>query len=139
MPVGTTGNRAGSIVRAMRASPAFPERYVWYVLVGFLDLIMTNTLMTYFGAIEANRLADAVIRHGGFAGLIAFKSASMVLVISICEFVARRKRETAGKLATAAVVLSAVPVVAAALQLAVYDPDRHMTPEVAERLVAWAD
>lgn len=123
----------------MRASPAFPQRYVWYVLVGFLDLIMTNTLINYFGAIEVNRLADAVIRHGGFAGLIAFKATSMVLVISICEIVARRKRETAGKLATAAVVLSAVPVVAAALQLAAFDPDRHLSTETAERLatIAW--
>lgn len=130
---------AGSVAGYLRHTPAFPRRYVWYVLVGFLDLILTNTLINYFGAIEANGIAAAVIHAAGFGGLVAFKAASMVLVIAICEVIARKRVDVARKLSGWAIGLSAVPVVAGAVQLAAFDPQRHLAPEDLETLamVGW--
>src|ERR1043165_5349213 len=68
----------------------YPEQYVWYILVCALDLIMTNTVLNYFGAREVNSIADAAIRHAGFWGLIALKFATVVLVVLICEHIGRK-------------------------------------------------
>jgi hypothetical protein len=97
----------------------FPDHYCWYLLVCALDLMLTNTMVHHFGAIEVNGLAARVIEAGGFWGLIAFKMATAVLVISICEHIGRERRATARRVAEWAVAISAVPSVLSMAQLGI--------------------
>lgn len=98
----------------------YPNQYVWYVLVSSLDLIMTNTVMTHFGAREVNTIADKAIQLFGFWGLIGLKFATVVVVIAICEFVGARRPALGKKIAEWAVAISAVPVVVAIVQAIVH-------------------
>lgn len=95
----------------------FPDHYCWYLLVCALDLMLTNTLIHHFGAIEVNGLAARVIESGGFWGLIAFKMATAILVIAICEHIGRSRLATARRLAEWAIAVSAVPSVLSMAQL----------------------
>lgn len=102
-----------------RREVLFPNHYCWYLLVCALDLVLTNTLINHFGAIEVNGLASRVIEAGGFWGLIAFKMATAVLVISICEHVGRVRLGTARRVAEWAIAISAIPSVLSMAQLSV--------------------
>ncbi|MBX3402402.1 MAG: hypothetical protein KF699_03220 [Phycisphaeraceae bacterium] len=97
----------------------FPDHYCWYLLVCALDLVLTNTMIHHFGAIEVNGLAARVIESGGFWGLIAFKMATAMLVIAICEHVGRVRPATARRVAEWAIAISAVPSVLSMAQLSV--------------------
>jgi hypothetical protein len=98
----------------------YPNHYAWYILVSSLDLIMTNTVMHHFGAIEVNTIADTAIRHLGFWGLIGLKFATVVLVVYICEHVGRKRPSLGEKIASWAVAISAIPVVVAAAQIVLH-------------------
>lgn len=102
-----------------RQEVLFPDHYCWYLLVCALDLMLTNTLIHHFGAIEVNGLAARVIESGGFWGLITFKMATAVLVIWICEHVGRSRLATARRLAEWAIAISAIPSVLSMAQLSV--------------------
>jgi hypothetical protein len=101
----------------LRRHVLYPNQYAWYVLVSSLDLMMTNTVMNYFGAHEVNTIADRAIAWAGFWGLIGLKFATVVLVVAICEFVGGRRPALGKKVAEWAVAISAVPVVIALAQV----------------------
>jgi hypothetical protein len=101
----------------LRRHVLYPNQYVWYVLVSSLDLIMTNTVMTHFGAREVNTIADKAIQWCGFWGLIGLKFATVLLVVGICEHVGRKRPVLGKKIAEWAVAISAVPVVIAVVQV----------------------
>lgn len=96
----------------------FPAHYMWYVLVCVLDLVLTNTVINYYGAREVNGIAHHAIELMGFWGLIALKVATMVVVITVCETVGRKRERLGLKVAEWAVALSALPVVATVTQIA---------------------
>jgi hypothetical protein len=104
----------------LRRPVLYPDQYTWYVLVSSLDLMMTNTVMTHFGAREMNTIADRAIQHFGFWGLIGLKFATVVLVVVICETVGRRRPLLGKRIAEWAVALSAIPVILAVAQLVVH-------------------
>jgi uncharacterized membrane protein len=96
----------------------YPDRYAWYVLVSALDIIVTVTVLVHLGAREVNTFAQWSIERFGTWGLIGLKFASVIVVVLICEHIGR-KHERAGRwLATAAIVLSLMPVAAALGQVA---------------------
>jgi short subunit fatty acids transporter len=95
----------------------FPDHYCWYLLVCVLDLVLTNTMLHHFGGIEVNGIAARIIDSGGFWGLIAFKMATAILVISICEHVGRVRLATARRVAEWAIAISAIPSVLSLTQL----------------------
>jgi len=95
----------------------FPNAYAWYVLVCSIDLMLTHTVMTHAGATEVNAIAARAIEHAGLWGLIALKTATMVVVLLICEAVGGRKFESGKRLSEWAVAISSVPVVLTLLQL----------------------
>jgi hypothetical protein len=103
--------------RALTQPVLFPSRYAWYVLVCFLDLIVTNTIIAHFGGVEANAIAQRAIALAGFWGLIAFKVCSMIVVITICEIVGRRREPTGRRVAEWAIALSSIPVVLGLMQI----------------------
>ena len=124
-----------ALPRLLRRPVLFPDRYAWYVLVCFLDLIVTNTILAHFGGIEVNGIAHRVIELGGFGGLIAFKCASVVLVVTICEVVGRRREPLARRVSEWAIAISAIPVVVGLLQIPF--ETEHVEPRPRAQLLVW--
>lgn len=100
----------------------FPNGYLWLVLAGSLDVIMTH-LMLNLGAVEVNVIADAALRTAGLWGLIALKFSMVACVLAICEYVGRRRPQTARSLVGAGVALNFFPVAASLAQLALFFDD----------------
>ncbi len=95
----------------------YPDLYCWYVLAASLDILVTAIVMAYYGAVEVNGVASAVIERFGFGGLIPLKFATVILVLLVCEYVGRTKRVTGQRVAQLAVVVSFFPIVAAGAQV----------------------
>lgn len=95
----------------------YPDLYCWYVLAASLDILVTALVMSYYGAVEVNGVASAVIERFGFGGLIPLKFATVVLVLLVCEYVGRLRPRTGLRVAQFAVGVSFLPVVAAAAQV----------------------
>lgn len=78
--------------------------------------------MTYcvlqLGGAEVNPLALAWLQLFGHWGLIVLKYTSLLIVVAICEMIARRQTSTGQRLAEWAVVIAALPVVLGLVQIA---------------------
>ena len=94
----------------------YPQAYTWLILVSALDIMFTWVVL-HFGGREVNLIADLIIESSGLWGLLIFKFGLVVLSIVICEEVGRRKPESGRWLSWLAVVISALPVIAAIVQL----------------------
>lgn len=105
---------------ALQQPALYPDHYAWYVLVSALDVMVTWVVLTLGGA-EVNAVALAALRAGGVWGLLALKTASIVVVVLICEYVGRARPGTGLSVARLAVMVSSLPVVAGLLQLAVWN------------------
>jgi hypothetical protein len=88
----------------------FPNLYVWFVFFSALDIMLTWAILRR-GGTEVNPVADAVIKNWGLPGAIVFKFSLTLLVVVVCEIVARQRYGTALGLAITAMLVSAVPVV----------------------------
>ena len=97
----------------------YPDRYAWYVLASSLDIMVTVTVLVHLGAREVNTFAQWSIERFGTWGLIGLKFLSVIVVVAICEHIGRRKPRLGATLATAAILLSLVPVFAAITQVIV--------------------
>ncbi len=89
----------------------YQNSYVWLVFVSALDLILTMLVIYIWKGHEVNPIAATIIQHMGFRWTIAFKLGIILLVIIICEVVGRREDRAGRRLAIAAVVVSALPVI----------------------------
>jgi len=92
--------------RAMR----YPAPYTWLVFLASMDIMLT-WIVLHGGGNEVNSLAAWVIRIAGLPGMVIYKFALVLVIIGVCEVIARRKEPTARKLAEWAVAITAVPVV----------------------------
>lgn len=99
-----------------RRAVLYPNVYVWFVFLAALDIVFTWMILHREGS-ELNWLASLVIEHGGVYGVAAYKFGLAVVVITVCEIVGRRRYSIGRRLAKAAVVLTAVPVVVGITQL----------------------
>ena len=100
----------------MATQALYPNRYVWFVFLSTMDVLMTFVVL-WFGGREANSLANWVLERWGFAGMTIFKFALVVVVIGLCEIVGRL-RESAGRLLiNVGIVVTCVPVTVAFLLL----------------------
>jgi uncharacterized membrane protein len=90
----------------------FPNLYTWFVFLSALDVMFT-WIVLHFGGIEANQLANWFFRQWGLWGMIVLKFSVVVFVLILCEFMARRDRATARRIAIWGVVLNALPVITA--------------------------
>lgn len=106
--------RSGALGREV----LFPNQYAWYLLACALDIMLTVTILEHLHGREVNAVAQRAIELGGHWGLIGLKFASAVLVVSICEYVGRRKRRVGERVAGLAVAISAAPCVLALAQIA---------------------
>jgi hypothetical protein len=95
----------------------FPNGYVWFVLISTLDIVLTF-LVLHLGGREANHVANVILQRYGLRGLIAFKFALVTLVIVICEWVGRRREESARLLLSAGFIITCMPVAIAMVLIA---------------------
>ncbi len=87
----------------------FQNEYVWFVFFSALDIMLTWAILSRGGR-EVNPIANEVIMAWGLNGAIVFKFSITVLVVIVCEIVARQRVPLARGLAITAVVVSSIPV-----------------------------
>lgn len=109
-----------------RTHVLYPDRYVWYVFVSALDIIITVTVLVHLGMREANTFAQWSIDHFGTWGLVGLKFLSVIVVIGICEYIGRRDPRRGGRLAYIAIGLSLIPISAAVAQIAYVAVSNHI-------------
>lgn len=95
----------------------FPNGYVWFVFISTLDLLLT-WIVLFLGGREANTVANEILVRFGLPGLIVFKFALVVIVICICEWVGRRRHESARLLLSVGIMITCLPVVLAMILIA---------------------
>jgi len=88
----------------------YQNRYVWLVFVSAMDVILTMLVLFVWKGSEVNPVAESIIYGRGIGWAIAFKFAMMLTVVLVCEVAGRISDMTGRKLATAAVVINALPV-----------------------------
>lgn len=88
----------------------YPNRYVWFVLLASLDIMLTWAVLAYGGS-EANPVAADVIGRLGLKGAILFKFSLVVFVIIMCEVIGRRNDKAGRRLSEWAIAITAMPVV----------------------------
>jgi phage-related holin len=88
----------------------FPDHYCWYVLTSTLDVLVTFIIIEVYRGGEANRVASHIFDRFGWPGMIALKYATVLVVIGVCEVVARKNESLARNLAVLAVAVGAFPV-----------------------------
>ena len=95
----------------------YSDAYAWYLLVCVLDILLTYTVLTYYGAREVNAIAQWAIDHWSWTGLVTLKFATVVVVILICEILGRLRPAAGRMVSVLAVGISAVPVVLTMAQM----------------------
>ena len=98
--------------RDMAIQPLYPNRYVWFVLLSAMDVMLTFVIL-WMGGREANGIANAILQRFGIAGMTAFKFLIVIFVILLCELIGRRNDGAARRLAEWSIALTCVPVVVA--------------------------
>ena len=96
--------------------PLFPRRYVWFVLLSTLDVVLTFVILLLDGR-EVNGIADWVLKRYGIGGMALFKFALVVFVVLLCEYLGRKNEHAARRLAEWAIALTCVPVAVAVAML----------------------
>lgn len=105
---------------ALRRAVLFPDHYAWYVLASALDIMVTYAILNYFDGWEVNALAARLVERFDHWGLIALKFASVIVVVGVCETIGRVRPRLGRGLASAAILLGALPVGVGLLQLALW-------------------
>lgn len=95
-----------------------------YVIASLLDFLMTRLLLTsesangHFSFVESNPIARYFLYSWGFNGLIAFKAATVSLVVVVCQIIARSRPDVARRLFTFATLAVMAVVVYSAVLMA---------------------
>lgn len=88
----------------------YQDHYSWYLLAASLDVMVTTAIIEHFNGREVNKLANHLIEQYGLWGLVGLKFSTVIFVIMVCEFLGRRNFAKGKRLATLAIVISALPV-----------------------------
>lgn len=102
----------------------FPDLYAWFILFSAMDVMLTWVILSVGGS-EANPIASLVIDQFGLPGAIVFTFTLMLMVIVICEVLARMRPRVARGLAVVALIVSIMPVVYSLSLLAVHVVFEH--------------
>ncbi len=116
------GVRPDGLAEAIGVAMKRPVLYPWlslaFVFVSALDLLLTWVIL-HNGGVEVNWVANAVIQQAGRWGLAVFKFLLVAFIVVMCDFVGRRRWETGRRLTQAGIVVTAIPVIFATLQISV--------------------
>ena len=94
----------------------FPVEYLLLVVVSAMDIVLTAVILS-LGGWEVNPVAQIILLSSGYQGLIGFKFSIVVLVVVMCETVARRHWLKGHRLALVTIGISAIPVFWSFVQL----------------------
>lgn len=107
-----------SEAKTLKLPPAlYQNHYVWYLLASSLDIMVTYAIVFKFGGREVNTVANHLLQQFGHWGLIGLKFATVIIVVAICEILGRKNFVLGRRVATAAIVISALPVGAGLVQI----------------------
>ena len=95
----------------MPAPVRYPEQYVWLILVGSLDIMLTSVILTHLGGREANPIAQWFIDRLDVWGLILLKFTTLIVVILICERIGAERHALGKRVAEWSIAISCFPVV----------------------------
>lgn len=95
----------------------YPDHYCWYILAATLDIVTTFIVIEEYRGWEANKIAAHLFERFGWPGMIVFKYLTVLIVIAVCETVGRSRPVLGRRLATTAVVISALPMLLGAVQI----------------------
>ena len=87
----------------------FPNRFLIFVTLGLCDFVQTCFILS-IGGEESNEIAAWLMRHYGLAGAALYKLGLIAMVLFLVEWLWRRDRRAAGRLANYALILGALPV-----------------------------
>jgi hypothetical protein len=90
----------------------------WFILLSFLDLLLTFVLLQDGGFRESNPLALRVLSSVGLRGLILFKFGLVTFVCVLTQIIARRQLPAARTVIQFAIVASAIVLLFSAWLLA---------------------
>lgn len=123
---GTPPGKASMLIRKMQ----FPAEYGLFVAANLLDLFLTM-LFIERGAGEANPAASWILLTFGKTGFIAYKVLLMLVVIGLCEAVARKRKILARLLIWFGIVALAVVTITTAMRYYDYmqTPDGGALPD----------
>jgi Domain of unknown function (DUF5658) len=120
-PAGRKENRVPQRSRRHLGSAVrYPNHYTWLVFLSALDIWIT-WIVLHHGGREANALADGILRHFGAMGLVAYKFILVALVVILCELIGKRNERAGAQLASAAIVLTCLPIAIGIAQLLARD------------------
>jgi len=88
----------------------YPDAYTWLLLMSALDVMMTWTIF-HFKGVEANPIADWIIKRYELNGMIIYKFALITFFISVCEIVGSLREKTGRKLSRLGVMIASIPVI----------------------------
>ena len=92
----------------------FPTEYGLFLAVNLLDLFITMLVLKHENA-GGNAVAEWFVSWGGRTAFVAFKIALMLIVIALCEVIAKRRAALARTLVWVAIVVMGFLAVTAAL------------------------
>lgn len=92
-----------------RQAVLHPDLYIWYVLFASMDLMLTWKILKLDGY-EVNPLADWVLQKYDMPGLVLYKYALVIVVVTVIEFVGRAKPSVGRRLAEWSVAITFIPV-----------------------------
>lgn len=95
----------------------YPGSYAGFIALALLDVLLTWLVLSA-GGVELNAIAAWLISRHNVPGMVALKFGTVMIVLIACEIVGSRAHHKGRKLAVWAVLINAVPVLAAAFQLA---------------------
>ena len=104
---------------AMLTRPVhYPAAYGVFVALAVADILLSGIIIIGLGGTEINIIAAWVFENAGLSGATFLKFATVVVVLLSCEFLGNTGSDsTARLLAQIAVIISAIPVTFAILQL----------------------
>lgn len=100
-----------------RTPLTYPNTYTWLLLVSTLDILLTYVVLT-LGGVEVNPVANWLLTHLDWYGLMLLKFTIVLFFIGICEAVARHDKPKGQRLAIYGIALTCVPLISVLLQFA---------------------
>jgi uncharacterized membrane protein len=107
------------LIRTIRAVK-YPDLYCWYILASTLDIVTTYVIIEHYEGSEANHIANGIFQRFGWAGMVALKYATVVIVVLVCEAIALRNIRAGRRMAIVAVCIGALPVLLGAIQVYIW-------------------
>jgi hypothetical protein len=97
----------------------YREFHIWLLILASLDIVLTFAVLR-LGGEETNVVARAAFAWGGLAGMVALKSAGVLTVLGICEYVGRERLDLGRRVMGCAIAANTAPVAMAGVILAIY-------------------